>query len=90
MTIKRIDIPLTYQSQTNNTNAMTTKANIVEISRFEAFALYKHYEAKAETYKEKGASFIYNKFKDDAQKWLDIATEIEATDADQVNELLAG
>jgi hypothetical protein len=69
---------------------MTTKANIVEINRFEAFALYKHYETKAETYKEKGSLFAYNKFKEDAQKWLDIATEIEATDADKVNELLAG
>jgi hypothetical protein len=69
---------------------MTTKANIVEITRFEAFSLYKHYQTKAEVYKEKGALFIYEKFQEDAQKWLDIATEIEATNSDELNESLVG
>ena len=69
---------------------MTTKANIVEINRFEAFALYKHYKAKAETAKERDYWYMVESLKEDAQKWLEIAAEIEATNADQLNEVLAG
>jgi hypothetical protein len=69
---------------------MKTQANLVKITRFEAFALYKYYQAKAKEHKENGATFFAELYQDDAQKWLDIATEIEATNADKVNELLAG
>jgi hypothetical protein len=67
---------------------MTTKANIVEISRFEAFALHKHYKAKAENAKENGTWSLVESYLEDADKWLEIAVEIEATDADNANEYL--
>ena len=69
---------------------MKTQANLVQITRFEAFALYKYYQAKAKEHKEKGATFFAEIYQEEAQKWLDIATEIESTNADKVNELLAG
>jgi hypothetical protein len=67
---------------------MRTKANIVEISRFEAFALHKHYKVKAENAKDNGTWSLVESYLEDAQKWLEIACEIEATDSDQVNESL--
>jgi len=67
---------------------MTTQANIVEITRFEAFALYKHYKAKAEVAKERDYWYMVESLKEDAQKWLDIAAEIESTDADGINKNL--
>ena len=69
---------------------MKNQANLVEITRFEAFALYKHYKAKAEEAKERDYWYMVESLKEDAQKWLEIAAEIEATNADQLNEVLAG
>jgi hypothetical protein len=67
---------------------MTTQSNIVKISRFEAFALHKHYKAKAENAKENGTWSLVESYLEDADKWLEIAVEIEATDADNANEYL--
>jgi hypothetical protein len=67
---------------------MTTKANIVKISRFEAFALHKYYKTKAENAKENGTWSLVESYQEDAQKWLEIAVEIEVTNADKVNEYL--
>jgi len=67
---------------------MTTQSNIVEITRFEAFALYKHYKAKAEIAMQEGFAGSSEWNSDKAQMWLDIAVQIEQSDADDVNKNL--
>jgi hypothetical protein len=64
---------------------MTTQPNIVEINRFEAFALHRYYIERYKKAKEEG-SYITEHYFEHSQKWLDIACEIEKHDADGANE----
>ena len=64
---------------------MTTQSNIVEITRFEAFSLHRHYIERYKKAKEDGSS-IAESYSEYAQKWLDIACDIEKHDADGANE----
>lgn len=64
---------------------MENTPNIVKINRFEAFALYKSYKEKANEAKITG-SVLYETYTEKADKWLEIACEIEKADADDVNQ----
>lgn len=64
---------------------MTTQTNIVEIDRFEAFSLHRHYMELYRRAKEEGSAITQHYF-EHAQKWLDIACEIEKSDSDGANE----
>lgn len=56
---------------------------LTEITRFEAFAIYKHYVNKA-----KETPYLAEDFNAKAQKWLEIAFKIEQLDADNINKNL--
>lgn len=66
--------------------------NLVEITQFEAIALHKHYREMAKKYQEQGLLSIVGEYNLKADKWLDlaieIASEIEQTNADKINESL--
>jgi hypothetical protein len=60
--------------------------NNAKITRFEAFTLYKSYDAKSTQYMKEGSYTMAQLYLDKAQEWLDKACEIESTNSDQVNE----
>lgn len=64
------------------------QANLVEVSRFEAFGLYKHYSAKSVSAMHEGFAGASESYYDKAEKWLDIAVKIEQSDADGVGKNL--
>jgi len=69
---------------------MTTKANIVEITRFEALALYFDYKEKIQQAKDSEYWSLIEGYEERAQKWLEIACDIEKADSDKLNESLVG
>lgn len=64
------------------------QANLVEVSRFEAFGLYKHYSAKSVSAMQEGFAGASESYYEKAEKWLDIAVKIEQADADGVGKNL--
>lgn len=64
------------------------QANLVEVTRFEAFGLYKHYSAKSVSAMHEGFSGASESYYERADKWLDIAVKIEQADADGVGKNL--
>jgi hypothetical protein len=64
------------------------KPNLVEITRFEAFALYKHYRTKMQEAQNEGILTLAEGHAEEAKKWLDIACDIEQADADGINKVL--
>lgn len=60
------------------------KANLVEVTRFEAFALHKHHSNRSLESKKEGLEGLAESYSEKAQTWLDIACEIEKADADNV------
>jgi hypothetical protein len=64
------------------------QANLVEVSRFEAFGLYKHYSAKSVNAMQEGFAGASESYYEKAEKWLDVAVKIEKSDADGVNKNL--
>lgn len=64
------------------------KPNLVEVSRFEAFELFKHYGAKSVNARHEGFEGLAETFSKKSDKWLDIAVKIEKADADGVNKTL--
>lgn len=64
------------------------QANLVEVSRFEAFGLYKHYSAKSVSAMQEGFAGASESYYEKAEKWLDIAVKIEQSDADGVGKNL--
>jgi len=64
------------------------QANLVEVSRFEAFGLYKHYSAKSVSAMQEGFAGASETYYEKAEKWLDIAVKIEQSDADGVGKNL--
>lgn len=64
------------------------QANLVEVTRFEAFGLYKHYSAKSVSAMQEGFAGASESYYEKAEKWLDIAVKIEQADADGVGKNL--
>ena len=64
------------------------QANLVEVSRFEAFALYKHFSAKSIESMQAGYSGASESYSNKAKKWLDLAVQIEQANADDINKNL--
>lgn len=64
------------------------QANLVEVSRFEAFGLYKHYSAKSVNAMQEGFSGASQSYYEKAEKWLNVSVKIEKADADGVNKNL--
>lgn len=62
--------------------------NSVEITRFEAFALFKHYRAKLEQAKKDNIYSMVEEYTEKSEKWLEIASEIEQSNADGINKYL--
>lgn len=82
-------IPLDFIGNLEKIANSEPKANLVEVSRFEAYALHKHYNNKSQEAQKEGLKGLAESYK--AKKWLDIACEIEKADADDVNKnLLVG
>jgi hypothetical protein len=61
------------------------KANLVEVSRFEAFAMFKDYGVKSVNARHEGLEGLADTYSERSDKWLDIATKIEQTNADGFN-----
>ena len=62
--------------------------NVVELNRFEAFALFKHFSDKKEKAKQDGFEGLAESYFEKAEKWLKIAEQIEQSNADDVNKNL--
>lgn len=62
------------------------QANLVEVSRFEAFAMFKDYGVKSVNARHEGLEGLADTYSERSDKWLDIATKIEQTNADGFNE----
>ena len=58
------------------------------ITRFEAFELYIHYKEKSKKSENDYLQILPEIYTEKAQKWLDIACEIEATNSDGAAEYL--
>jgi len=65
-----------------------TQSNLVEITRFESFALYKHYSEKSTKAMQEGFAGSSEWNSEKAEKWLDIAVQIEQANADDINKNL--
>ena len=64
------------------------QANLVEVTRFEAFGLHKHYGAKSVNAMHEGFAGASESYSKKSDKWLDIAVKIEQSDADGVGKSL--
>ena len=64
------------------------QANLVEVTRFEAFGLYNHYSAKSVSAMQEGFAGASETYSEKSDKWLDIAVKIEQSDADGVGKNL--
>ena len=60
--------------------------NNAKMTRFEAFTLYKSYDAKSDQRRQEGNETLARIYSEKAQDWLDKAFEIQTTNSDQVNE----
>jgi hypothetical protein len=81
-------IPLEFKSNLEKIANSEPQANLVEVSRFEAFGLYKHYSAKSVSAMQEGFSGSAEWNSKKAEKWLDVAVKIEQSDADGVGKNL--
>jgi len=81
-------IPLEFKSNLEKIANAEPQANLVEVTRFEAFGLYKHYSAKSVSAMQEGFAGASESYYEKAEKWLDIAVKIEQSDADGVGKNL--
>ena len=81
-------IPLEFKSNLEKIANAEPQANLVEVSRFEAFGLYKHYGAKSVNAMQEGFAGASETYSEKSDKWLDIAVKIEQSDADGVGKSL--
>lgn len=61
------------------------QANLVEVSRFEAFAMFKDYGVKSVNARHEGLEGLADTYSERSDKWLDIAVKIEQSNADGFN-----
>ena len=61
------------------------QANLVEVSRFEAFSMFKDYCAKSVKARHEGFEGLAESYSERADKWLDISVKIEQSNADGFN-----
>jgi hypothetical protein len=81
-------IPLEFVKNLEKIASTESQSNLVEITRFEAFALYFHYKEKVQYAKDNEYWSLVESYQEHAQKWMDIACDIEQADADDVNKNL--
>ena len=81
-------IPLEFKSNLEKIANAEPQANLVEVSRFEAFGLCKHYSAKSVSAMQEGFAGASETYSEKAEKWLDVAVKIEQSDADGVGKNL--
>ena len=81
-------IPLDFKSNLEKIANAEPQANLVEVTRFEAFGLYKHYSAKSVNAMQEGFAGASETYYEKAEKWLDVAVKIEQSDADGVGKNL--
>lgn len=78
-------IPLEFLSNLEKIANSEPKANLVEVSRFEAFAMFKDYGVRAVNARHEGLEGLAETYSERSDKWLDIATKIEQSNADGFN-----
>jgi hypothetical protein len=81
-------IPLEFVKNLEKIASTKPQSNLVEITRFEAFGLYKDYSAKSVNAMQEGFVGASESYYEKAEKWLDVAVKIEQADADDVNKNL--
>jgi hypothetical protein len=81
-------IPLEFVKNLEKIASTKPQSNLVEITRFEAFGLYKDYSAKSVNAMQEGFVGASQSYSERAEKWLDVAVKIEQADADGVNKNL--
>lgn len=81
-------IPLDFIKTLEKIASAKPQSNLVEVSRFEAFALYKHFSAKSIESMQAGYSGASESYSNKAKKWLDLAVQIEQANADDINKNL--
>lgn len=78
-------IPLEFIKNLEKIANSEPQANLVEVSRFEAFAMFKDYGVRAVNARHEGFEGLAETYSERSEKWLDIATKIEQTNADGFN-----
>lgn len=78
-------IPLEFLSNLEKIANSEPQANLVEVSRFEAFAMFKDYGVRAVNARHEGLEGLAETYSERSDKWLDIATKIEQSNADGFN-----
>lgn len=78
-------IPLEFKMNLEKIANAEPQANLVEVTRFEAFGLYKHYGAKSVNAMQEGFAGASQSYSEKSDKWLDIAVKIEQSNADGFN-----
>ena len=64
------------------------QSNLVEVTRFEAFALHTHFRNKAKESQQEDNLTLVDSYNQKSSKWLEIACDIEQSDADDINKNL--
>lgn len=78
-------IPLEFIKNLEKIANSEPQANLVEVSRFEAFGLFKDYGAKSVKARHEGFEGLADTYSETSDKWLDIAVKIEQSNADGFN-----
>lgn len=79
-------IPLEFIKNLEEIASAEPKENLVEVSRFEAFSMFKDYSAKSAKARHEGFEGLAETYSEKSDKWLEIAVKIEQADADGANE----
>jgi len=79
-------IPLEFLSNLEKIANSEPQANLVEVSRFEAFAMFKDYGVKSVNARHEGFEGLAESYSETSDKWLNIAVKIEQSNADGCNE----
>jgi hypothetical protein len=81
-------IPLEFVKNLEEIANAKPQSNLVEVNRFEAFALHQHFRNKAKEAQQEDKLTLVDSYNQKSSKWLDIACDIEQADADGINKNL--
>ena len=81
-------IPLDFIKNLEKIANAKPQSNLVEVTRFEAFALHTHFRNKAKESQQEDNLTLVDSYNQKSSKWLEIACDIEQSDADDINKNL--
>lgn len=78
-------ITLDFISNLEKIASAEPQENLVAVSRFEAFSMFKDYSAKSAKARHEGFEGLAETYHEKSEKWLEIAVKIEQSNADGFN-----